>query len=75
MSARRPAAWLHTLHMEGGQTQERLTFTRTNPFDAHSPEYLVVSEPLDFIGSAAARAKTRREARAFVRASFPWLER
>lgn len=45
-----PAAWLHTLHMELGQTAQRLSLSPDNPFGTpgrdYSAEYTVTSEPL-----------------------------
>lgn len=43
-------AWLHTMHMELDQTDERLSFTDSNPWGEpgvnYSEEYEVTSEPL-----------------------------
>ncbi len=47
---RAAVAFLHTMHMEGGQTQERLSHARVNPFgypgSDYSEEYEVTCEPL-----------------------------
>lgn len=43
-------AWLHTLHMELGQVERRLTFNSDSPFGRpgidYSSEYSVTAEPL-----------------------------
>ena len=45
-----PAGWLHVMHMEGGQTQTRLTEDAEDHFgvpgEDYSEEYVVTSEPL-----------------------------
>jgi hypothetical protein len=46
----KPAAWLHTLWMEGGQHQSEISFTKKSPFGKrgvnYSRHYIVTSEPL-----------------------------
>lgn len=50
MSELKPVAWLHTMHMEGGQTNRRLSLTQANVFGRpgkdYSAEYAVTIEPL-----------------------------
>ena len=45
-----PVGWLHVMHMEGGQTQTRLTEDAEDHFgvpgEDYSEEYVVTSEPL-----------------------------
>lgn len=47
---REPVGWLHTLHMELGQTERRFTFSALQPFGLpgkhYSAEYKVTSEPV-----------------------------
>lgn len=48
---RKPAAYLHTLHMGGGEKRTTLTFTSFCPWGVSGrdfdPSYLHTSEPLD----------------------------
>lgn len=45
-----PVAYLHTLHMEGGQSNQRLTFSKDQPFGErgrdYDPSFVVSSVPL-----------------------------
>jgi len=49
-AAATPAAYMHTMHMEHGQSQVRLSHFSTNPFgipgEDYSEEYPITTEPL-----------------------------
>lgn len=59
-------AWLHTMHMEGGQTNDRLTFDDENPFgepgEDYSDEYAVTSTPLTAQSEGLRKDAIRRAA-------------